>query len=58
MGAVLLGNLYPVPPPPYSALPYLYTGLLWGGFAWSMIRSNRAAAPEIAGIEPLPNETD
>lgn len=32
----LLGNLYPVPEPPYSYLPYLYAGLLLLGFAWSI----------------------
>jgi len=61
MGAALLGNLYPVPPPPYSTLPYLFTGLLWGGFAWSMIWSNRSPSPavEISGkLDALPNETD
>jgi amino acid transporter len=46
MGAALLGNLYPVPAAPYSYLPYLYAGLLLGGFAWSTVwiaRSPRTA---------------
>jgi amino acid transporter len=46
MGAALLGNLYPVPAAPYSYLPYLYAGLLLGGFAWSMIWT----APSRPGI--------
>ncbi len=46
MGAALLGNLYPVPAAPYSYLPYLYAGLLLGGFAWSMIWT----APSRGGI--------
>jgi amino acid transporter len=61
MGAALLGSLYPVPAAPYSLLPYLYVGLLWGGFAWSMIWGTRS--PSLAGrlrgeLDALPNETD
>jgi len=41
MGAALLGNLYPVPPAPYSLLPYLYVALLLAGFAWSTMWSAR-----------------
>jgi len=44
MGAALLGSLYPVPPPPYSVLPYLYVGLLLGGLAWSVILNVRSPA--------------
>lgn len=61
MGMALLGNLYPVPPAPYSYLPYLYLGLLLVGFAWSTIWSARSTplVPEIVGnLSPLPNETD
>src|SRR5271165_571022 len=61
MGAALLGNLYPVPPAPYSYLPYLYAALLLIGFAWSTIWSARMPAfpPEIPGdFSPLPNESD
>ena len=39
MGAALLGSVYPVPPAPYSLLPYLYAVLLFGGFVCSMIGS-------------------
>ncbi len=61
MCAALLGNLYPVPDPPYSYLPYLYTALLLTGFAWSTIWSARSpsfvnAIPSDLGA--LPNETD
>ena len=49
MGTALLANLYPAPPPPYSTLPYLYAGLLAGGFAWSTFWNARSPAldPEI-----------
>jgi amino acid transporter len=43
MGVALLGNVYPVPPPPYSLLPYIYAGLLLAGFAGSMIWSTRSS---------------
>lgn len=61
MGAALLGSLYPVPAPPYSILPYLYAGLLFGGFVWSMIwiaRSPSLAAEIDADLNGLPNEID
>jgi amino acid transporter len=61
MGAALLGNLYPVPPAPYSYLPYLYATLLLIGFAWSTIWSARVPSfpPDIsADFSPLPNESD
>src|ERR1700691_5334436 len=59
MSAALLGNLYPVPEPPYSYLPYLYAALLMAGFAWSTIWSARTPS-FLAQIPPdaLPNETD
>jgi len=51
MGGALLGNLYPVPPAPYSYLPYIYAVLLLTGFAWSTIWSARTPAfvPEVSG---------
>jgi len=51
MGAALLGNLYPVPAPPYSYLPYIYAVLLLCGFAWSTIWSARTPSfvPEASG---------
>jgi amino acid transporter len=53
MSAALLGNLYPVPPAPYSLLPYLYAALLLAGFAWSAMWSARLGLRALA-----PNETD
>jgi amino acid transporter len=61
MAAALLGSLYPVPPSPYSLLPYLYVGLLLSGFAWSMIWSGRSPsfAREISSdLNTLQNEAD
>jgi len=62
MSAAVLGNLYPVPEPPYSYLPYLYAVLLLMGFAWSTIWSGRSPSfvTEIPADlnAPLPNETD
>src|SRR3984885_3509688 len=61
MGAALLGNLYPVPDPPYSYLPYIYAVLLLAGFGWSTIWIARSPSfvPEISGELPaLSNETD
>jgi amino acid transporter len=59
MAAALLGNLYPVPEPPYSYLPYLYAVLLLTGFAWSTIWIARS--PSLARIPTdlgaLPTET-
>ncbi len=43
MAVALLGNLYPVPPAPYSILPYIYAGLLLGGFAWSTLWHGESA---------------
>jgi amino acid transporter len=50
MCAALLGSIYPLPPAPYSVLPYVYAGLLLGGLAWSIILNARspALASEIA----------
>lgn len=42
MSVALFGSLYPVPPAPYSLLPYLYTGLLLAGFAYSAVCSARS----------------
>ena len=50
MGAALLGSLYPVPAGPYAYLPYLYGGLLLGGFTWSTIWIARA--PSLASEVP------
>jgi len=47
MGGALLGSLYPVPPPPYSWLPYLYLTLLMCGLIWFVILSVRS--PQLAG---------
>ena len=61
MAVALLGSLYPVPASPYSILPYLYLGLLGGGFVWSMIWIARTpvAVIEIGGdLAGLPNEID
>jgi amino acid transporter len=61
MGAALLGSLYPVPAAPYSLLPYIYAGMLLGGFAWSTIWSSRPPSfvPEIPrDLSALPNEAD
>ena len=61
MGTALLGSLYPVPAAPYSILPYLYVGLLLGGFAWSMIwiaRSPSHAADIGADMDGISPEAD
>jgi hypothetical protein len=42
MGAALLGSLYPVPPAPYSFLPYIYVALLLSGFTWSTVTLARS----------------
>jgi amino acid transporter len=49
MGIVLEGSIYPVPPPPYSYLPYIYLGLLLAGLAWSMALNAKTAA--LSGAE-------
>lgn len=58
MAAALLGSLYPVPPAPYSLLPYLYIVLLLGGYACSTIWSTRSPsyAPDVAELPALENE--
>jgi amino acid transporter len=61
MVAALLGNIYPVPPAPYSFLPYIYAALLLAGFAGSMIGSTRApvfSGISQSGLNTAPNETD
>jgi amino acid transporter len=42
MGTALLGSLYPVPPAPYSLLPYVYAALLASGFLWSILLNTRS----------------
>jgi amino acid transporter len=42
MVVALFGNVYPVPPTPYSRLPYIYVGVLLCGFAWSTVWSGRS----------------
>jgi amino acid transporter len=37
MAVALLGSLYPVPPAPYSYLPYIYLVLLLSGVTWSLV---------------------
>lgn len=44
MGVALLGSLYPVPPAPYSMLPWIYLGLLLGGLVWSLAVNARTTA--------------
>jgi amino acid transporter len=44
MVGALVGNLYPVPEPPYSYLPYVYVALLLAGFGWSSLWSSRTAS--------------
>jgi amino acid transporter len=53
MAAALLGNLYPIPPAPYSSLPYLYGGLLMAGFEWSTIRGARQISDHTASSLPF-----
>jgi amino acid transporter len=42
MGTALLGSVYPVPPAPYSTLPYIYLALLLGGLIWSVVLKARS----------------
>lgn len=42
MGLALVGNVYPVPPPPFSYLPYIYLVLLLAGLAWSLVLNSRS----------------
>jgi amino acid transporter len=42
MGLALVGNVYPVPPSPFSYLPYIYLALLLGGLAWSLVLNSRS----------------
>ncbi len=44
MGLAFMGNIYPVPPPPYSYVSYIYVGLLAGGLAWSLLINSRTTA--------------
>jgi amino acid transporter len=37
LGLAILANLYPVPPAPYSWLPYLFFAILLGGVAWIVV---------------------
>lgn len=45
MVLALAGSLYPVPPAPYSWLPYVYLGYLLAGAAWYAVRTKAAASP-------------
>ena len=54
-GAMLLaleGSLYPVPPRPYSWLPYLYLAYLAAALAWFLL--SRPSPAETAARGPLP----
>jgi amino acid transporter len=44
MSVALIGNVYPVPPPPYNYLPYIYVGVLLSGLTWSMVLNARTPA--------------
>jgi amino acid transporter len=44
MGWAFWGNIYPLPPYPYSYLPYVYLGLLSTGLGWSIVQNSRTAA--------------
>lgn len=44
MGMAFMGNVYPVPPPPYTYLSYIYLGLLLAGVGWSLISNSRSVA--------------
>lgn len=39
----IAGTLYPVPPAPYSWLPYIYLAYLGAGLVWSIFRGNITA---------------
>ncbi|HWF48992.1 MAG TPA: APC family permease [Bryobacteraceae bacterium] len=41
MGLAFVGNIYPIPPPPYSYVPYFYLGFLLTGLAWSVVANAR-----------------
>jgi amino acid transporter len=41
MGMAFMGNVYPVPPAPYSYLSYIYVGLMLAGLTWSLISNAR-----------------
>jgi amino acid transporter len=61
MGVALFGSIYPVPPAPYSVLPYIYAGLLVAGFAYSVIcRAHSGPAMEQlpAELGVAPNKVD
>ena len=42
LGVAVFGSLYPVPPAPYSSLPYIYAGCLMTGMAWSLVWNARS----------------
>jgi amino acid transporter len=44
MGFVIFGSVYPVPPYPYSALPYLFAAYMASGAAWFLYLKLRAPA--------------
>jgi amino acid transporter len=61
MSVALFGSLYPVPAAPYSLLPYIYSGLLLAGFAYSVVYSARSEplGETMQGeIGVTPNEMD
>jgi len=41
----LVGTLYPVPPPPYNRLPYVYLATLLTGLAWSWFLRRQKQKP-------------
>ena len=45
LGIALEGSIYPIPPPPYNYLPYIFLGLIAIGIIWFLIA--RKVTPEI-----------
>jgi amino acid transporter len=41
MGFAFIGNIYPVPAPPYNYLPYIYFAVLLSGLTWSVVLNAR-----------------
>jgi amino acid transporter len=56
MGAGLAANSFPAPPPPYSALPYVYTGLLVAGFAWSIWSASASQREQVQEGSIVPDK--
>jgi amino acid transporter len=44
MTLALVGNIYPVPPAPYTYLPYIYLVLLVLGLSWSLVMNARSSS--------------